>query len=132
MKGLSGITPAREPVGSQQYFEEEVNMAEIQGHVMDAGVKGNLTRLLDRIIDRSGAIGQNGKYSLLEKSITNDDLLEFEEMFDLQSAGRIISLTVLTEFKLLLEFRYIDRSYKGSADGGLLQKVARYRKIMGK
>lgn len=129
MKALAADTQL-EPVGSSDYYQEEVKMTEMQGQLMDAGVKGGLMKLLDKIIDKSGAIGKDGKFSFLEKTLTNSDLLEFEKMFGLEQSGKVLAAVSLSIFQLMLEFRYIDRSFSGPAEGAMVQKIARYRRLL--
>lgn len=125
-EGFTGVRSQRQPVGTDEYFEEEVEMAELEGKVLDFAVHGALAKLLDQIIDRSGAMGSGGKYSLVHHSVTPSDLQQFETMFGLEQTGRIIAATALTEFRLLLDFRFIERAYSGSA-GPMVQKVSRYK-----
>ncbi len=129
LEGKAGIRPPRQPIGSAEYFEEEVEMTELQGKVMDAVVKGEFTKLLDRIIDRSGALGQEGKYSFLFSTLLVEDLRKFEELFDLGEVGEGIAKTALSHLSILLEFRYIDRNYHGTTEGVMAQKVWRYKRM---
>ena len=130
IEGLTGIRPPRQPPGSQEHTEEEVEMTELTGVIMDAAVHGALSKLIDQIIDRSGALGQAGKYSLVHQAVTEADMAQYEQLFELSTAGQIMARSALTQLRLMLEFRYIDRAYKGLS-GPLAQKVERYRRELG-
>lgn len=129
LEGLSGVRPPRLPVGSQEYFEEEVEMTELTGQIMDTAVNGQFTQLLDQIIDRSGANTNNPKYTLLHQSVTDADLKKYEDLFVAAGVGEIIANSLLSQFQLMLDFRFIDRFYRGQA-GPMVQKVVRYRRLI--
>jgi hypothetical protein len=123
-KGLANRQP-REAVGSTQYYEEEVAMNELSGQVMDATVDGVFMRLIDHIIDRAGA-PPGGKYSLVHQAVSDDDLVLLEKMFGIENAGKMVAGMVMVQFRLSLDFRYIERTYQGQS-GPMVQKVARYK-----
>lgn len=129
LEGLSGVRPPRQPVGSQEYFEEEVEMTELTGKIMDKAVNGQFIQLIDQIIDRSGANTANPKYTLLHQSVTDADLKKYEDLFAAAGVGEIIANSLLSQFQLTLDFRFIDRFYRGQA-GPMVQKVERYRRLI--
>ncbi len=128
LEGMNHVRPPRQPVGSAEYFEEEVEMTEIEATILNAATNGRYLSLVDQIIQRSGALKGAGKFSWLHRSVTDADLDQFEDMLGLRGAGQLVAKTFLMQMTLMLEFRYVDQAYSGPT-GPMAQKVARYRKM---
>jgi hypothetical protein len=115
---------------SDLWISEEVEMHELEMHVLDASVQGRFNPLLDNIIARVGDRGASPEtYQELADAITIEDWQAFDALFGIQPAGPRTNSLHAAQFVISLGFRFIERT--GSpADRRALQ-TGYYRFVMG-
>lgn len=103
---------ATAPPHTDEYIREEVEMHMLELEVMDAATNGAFTDLLDNIIDRTWP-NPPGYFSpriyATVNNVTAQDLVAYDRMFKLASAGQSMISVATFQFKLSLLFRITDR-----------------------
>ncbi len=114
------------PMDTEWYANEEVNAHRIESSVLNAVTNGDYHRKIDEILRRTYP-WSNAKDAAA--AVTINDLKEFDKMFQLESAGGVVSSFSYSQFILAVAIRFMDR--EGETDQGKLFLWLREEGIMG-
>ncbi|MEO8638017.1 MAG: hypothetical protein ABI430_03915 [Candidatus Taylorbacteria bacterium] len=109
---------------SQEWFEEEVAMHELEAHVLDHLTTNSYTKTLATVYDRHSQAPAVTEFMAV---VSARDLLELDRAIGVHENGYDVRGVACTEHIVMLGFTFLDKRH-----GEMKDKVNHYRWIIGK
>lgn len=126
LRHRQGAPSSTAPANSDIWIWEEIEMHELEHHVLDSAVGGQLSKLYDEILAR-----RSSDTDLISRHVKIDDLIRFDQMFNLEKTGRELVGVYLAQFETGLRLRAVNIQ-KLDEGSKRKKKIEVYRQIAGK